>query len=708
MNQGPLRQDPRTGVDSGASARPYRLTQAAPRAGAAALMLVVGALTAFYLSSSAEPERARSVTSASSASARPTPPVIRAGQPGLPQPRVRPAVYGKVQSSTALGIPHARVCALDVERSTPRAECVFTDGQGKFTLPAAEAALDMIATARGYLPGRASLSGSARTPFVITLVKGGVTVSGSVLDVGGGVVSGALVTARRAQHEPAVAFTRSDDTGRFELDLAPGEVLLTAEAELYSAAHLTAEAPAQNVLLALAPASTIQGRVLARDGEGVADTTVTASVRAGLAELPSSTRTREDGSFEIAGLSAGAYELRAQAARWRSEVVLVRLGVAERRSEVVLTAERAATLSARIRLEGKPCARGQLTVSGAEHSFATLDGAETVTLGALPFGPYEIEAQCVGAYGKHEKLAIATDAPSVDWELAAALGSLRGRVIGANGNPLGRMSIELEPIGEPRARARSVCTSDERGAFECRGLPRGTYDCAIANGLSEPVRVAVEDGPSSEVLLRALATATLRVHVDAGEPGRSRPPVFARGVDPFALEPRWQDDAYVFERLRLGQYAVYVGGGLDGEPAARATLDYEGQIVSLAIAVPRTVAVTGRVVDARGEPVPDTWVRAFASDSVEAGLGRAVGQASLTDATGAFALHGLAPDTYQLHAAGSFGQARLSQIKGGSAGIRIQLEPLGPVAQVELGSPRALDSEGHSQAPASPSFAPPR
>jgi protocatechuate 3,4-dioxygenase beta subunit len=151
---------------------------------------------------------------------------------------------------------------------------------------------------------------------------GGVLVSGQVVDAEASApVSSASVSAMPTQGEdrrPAGANAGAD--GRFQLELDPGEVTLSARAQGYAPARTTVtvgENGLSDVRLSLARGGTISGRVVDATGrpgrsmfvgafpEGEMPPGISLMSRTGFAS------SAPDGSFTITGLSDGRYALRA-------------------------------------------------------------------------------------------------------------------------------------------------------------------------------------------------------------------------------------------------------------------------------------------------------------------------------------------------------------------------------------------------------------
>lgn len=133
-------------------------------------------------------------------------------------------------------------------------------------------------------------------------------LGGTVLDISGGAIEGALVVANGPgmfSMQP-VATAITDEHGRFSMSVASGEYSLRASATGYAPSMHRAQAPDQRVALRLTPESVLVGRVVsAQSGEAVAGVQVSIEARWSMSP---SVVSSEDGSFRIGGLAPGIYQ----------------------------------------------------------------------------------------------------------------------------------------------------------------------------------------------------------------------------------------------------------------------------------------------------------------------------------------------------------------------------------------------------------------
>jgi len=158
----------------------------------------------------------------------------------------------------------------------PVADRFVSDARGEFRFSGPEGAL-LEARKDGYRPGRAELDWNASVNRRVTIELSVArreqgergTITGRVVQPGGGPLPGALVSASRMRWSgegPASAQALSDSDGAFTLlALDPGRYRVTARAEGHASASIArAEPGARDLLLELGPGGRLRGCV--RDG----------------------------------------------------------------------------------------------------------------------------------------------------------------------------------------------------------------------------------------------------------------------------------------------------------------------------------------------------------------------------------------------------------------------------------------------------------
>lgn len=510
-------------------------------------------------------------------------------------------------------------------------------------------------------------------------------VSGSVVDASGGPVEGALILVRSFASPGPLASGISDAEGRFRVAAPLGYSEVSAQLEAYSRAALAVQAPAEDVRLVLAPGAVIEGHVVDRTtGKPLPQLTVRAENRNGVRAPVATVVSQADGSFRIPSLAGGGYEVQAIGARFRSDTKWVTVDVGQISEPVELLAEPAVTLTATILASGEPCAVGALQLSGPVDATAVSNGG-VARLEGLLAGSYELLARCEGAVPLQETLELSGSAVQRSFELERGL-ELRGSVVDRAGRGVAGLAVLVQPLSTGAATQSSrpaarQCVTDAAGEFACSGFVPGSYECqANVQGrrISDARRVVLAPGEPAMVLLTASDTASIRATLPPGARRLGRRGVFARNEHDLPLQAVQQADEFVFEHLELGAYRVYVGIGVE-EPAQvlRVELTQPGQVANVSLNVPEPLAISGRVVDAARQPVPDAWVHAIAAETVRAD---SWDDAVLTDGSGAFTIEDLSPGRYELRATQGGGEGTAQTVAAGARDVIVSMEKYGSLA----------------------------
>jgi uncharacterized GH25 family protein len=604
------------------------------------------------------------------------------------------SVSGRVvRDSDGRGLPGALVLLTpkgfgDAEGRTPgkpaEPQYATTDAGGAWSIADVRPGRYTLgASAQGFLPGRvAKVDVEARRDnagFDVTLVAGGYTLSGSVADIGGGPIEGALVSVTRLDEGNMFSFDRapagalSDDEGRFAFQVKSGQYAITAQHPDYVSDMTTtevAEGP-RTVALTMTPGATISGIVRAHPGgEPVAGAIVVAAGAektggfsvAGFGEHR--VATDAEGRFELHGLTSGVHGLTAVAAKHATaEPVEVALGVAEQVEGVEVWVEAAFTIS------------GFVVRRGHEEE----GGLEGVLVGAFSLQPPALFAATVpsAADGYFEILGVrkgnymvaaigeetlpnftGTGAQVEDADVTDVLVvmdpgvALRGRVsppqaatitISLDTESLGLANM-LTSIGNAFVRGRS----DAAGAFELTPVAAGKLKLTAVgdDGSKGELSVDVVDVDQEGLVIELAPRATLAgrvvdahgkpvagatVKADEKTPKKGDGMSFnMNGMNPFGdnQATTTEDGTFAVRGLEGGAYMVSVsdrGPALawaepkDPEaPSAPLEVDVpaQGGVADLQLAVEaRDGVIRGVVVDDAGGPIVDAWVTAFREGS---------------------------------------------------------------------------------------------
>ena len=574
-------------------------------------------------------------------------------------PRVPKAarITGRVQSIQGSPVS-AELCLVEARPARERGGCLRTDEDGRFAFEALRAgAYDLSVSAVGYLPlsQLAVVRQAAEENLELTLEAGGVLVEGVTLDATGGPIAGALVALHSLSRPGPISRGLSDEAGRFSLSGVAGDATASASAVGYARAEQDLVAPASGVSLVLAPGSVIVGEVVAGDpAVGVAGATVTGVAKNGQWSRLLPARTRSDGSFRIEDVTAGTYEVVAHTSDRRSAPRLVHVALGSQSTHVVLDLRSAVELSGRVLLEEAPCASGRVGLRGPLTIIEATDSEGNVTIPGVWAGEYSVSVSCPGGVPQQYELAVGARSPPLQlWRLGRGF-EVAGTVRAADGRPATNVSIEVTAAG---ARPASICSSAHDGTFRCGGLVAGQYHCAVTGpGQIQSTAVSLTIPHDAPIELELLAAGTLRVSVDAPLVAST---VVAAGDDGLRRPAqRVGVQRYLLEHLPLGSYEVSVPGAT--EPA-RVSLLHDGQVVAISLAV-STAELAGRVLDERGQPVADAWVRVESTEVVGPG---GAAPAVLSDDHGEFVVRSLAPGRYRVDVTSVTGEASVDGARAG-------------------------------------------
>lgn len=427
---------------------------------------------------------------------------------------------------------------------------------------------------RSSVPVPVSASGDPQPPAGEPI--GGARVSGSVEDVSGGVVVGALVTAARADDPlQTLGTATTDGAGRFELKVPPGPVRISGARDGYASDETDVLAPSDDVRLQLAPAAQVTGRVVAHGtGAPVEGATVTATRRGGGRAACDSARTDRTGAFTLTRLGPGAYDLIATGEHWRSAPRLTVVGVARAGAPVVLEVLPATAVRGIVSVDGRPCPGGQVELDGPASLLARAGSDGLVQFDGVIPGAYVAAIHCFGAADARDgfEVAAALDPPQRVWNLTRGL-SVTGSVKTAAGTPAAGVEIVVAPVASGGHRSPAGCVTGVDGTFVCSGLAPGRYDCFAAGGrepASDTAAVTVAPGAAARVALRLRGRASVLASVVSrkGTPVDRVAIVALRDGVEVAVGQRVGPGDFVLGGLALGNYKIVPEGS--GRGIARA------------------------------------------------------------------------------------------------------------------------------------------
>ncbi|AKT42697.1 carboxypeptidase regulatory-like domain-containing protein [Chondromyces crocatus] len=636
-----------------------------------------------------------------------------------PRTMAQGSIAGRVTTPSGAPIHGAHVCAR-VEREPLHAiasmpTCVTTSEDGQYRIaPLYPARWSLFASAekhrpRRYIPpepapdlehGIALGPGEMRTGVDIALPEGGVALRGQVRDVGGGGISGALVTCTDAfgTGTSSIAATRSDAQGAFVAWVDPGPYMVKASVDGYADAWNHTEAPGPPVEIVMMPAATIAGQVIdAESGAPLTDALVDAGAEMGIAAVER-VSTDQEGRFRLSRLSPGRYKPSARTdGRYGQVQTSIQLGLGQSVSDLVIQVHAASNLAGRVVIQPdkEPCSQGFVTLIGPsqETHQGRLDAEGWVRFEGMLPGTYRPLLSCEGFAGMNDQPTFelgAENRDDLEWTLQAGR-TLKGRVVDEEDRPV-RATVHAMTTAPLTAMPPSgFGQTDAEGRFVFRGLIPGKYEVsaqAIAQDMQKQTEVDLADRDASDVTLVLAGGSSIIEGIIVDE--HQKPVVNVQIVAEDQASHRStmarsdQDGSFALRNLKAGEFRVYATreGAMLRTPrpklaqsptqTASATSEPDGLMAERGVTARvkggettrvRLVVeaqdgeIHGRVLNDDGEPVTDAFIHAERESAgapsgaaAAALLGRWSFTPVVTDPEGEFTLGNLSPGRYTLHA----------------------------------------------------------
>jgi hypothetical protein len=549
--------------------------------------------------------------------------------------------------------------------STAEDIVVVTDAAGAWTATRVPPGRWVVtATAPELLPASVDveLAPRARKDGIdLALAGGGITVSGTISDIGGGPVADARVTVRpeglRVLDSSARLVAISGDDGRYRLTLPPDSWHATAAHADYAGEQRTFVLRDRPYTLdfTLTPGGAVSGVVVTRDrGEPVAGARVNASGGHGGRDNEmggiGGVVTAADGTFTMRGLGSGALSLSASARGYAStDPTVVEVGIGEEVSGVQVVLDRAYTISGFVvrkatEGDGVPGVMvGVFSIAKGWNVFTQQPSAGDGYFEILGVRP---ATYMIAAMGSDVMLEIGRSITVEDRDLTDVIvtvdagTSLSGVVVPPAVAQLG-LAVDMKDVGlgnmfdvARAAMVRGASAAD--GTFTLRNAPRGTYKLVAraADGRSGEleVKITADDQTGLVVQLEPRGAIAGRV-VDPGGKAVAGVKVRASGSrgdlalsmdEGASVSVTAPDGGFRVAGLEPGAVSVTVSddqGDLAWAPptddtGATFTIAGAGTIDGVVLTVEaRDGVIRGVVLGPDQRPAPDVWVTARSMDS---------------------------------------------------------------------------------------------
>lgn len=511
-----------------------------------------------------------------------------------------------------------------------------TDKNGRFAISGlSKAAYDLTASAAGFEPlylERVHADGEA---LRLVLQDGGVSLNGRVIDLSGGVVAQARVSAmliRDGESPPIVFESDVSSDGTFSLSTFVGTFSIVAVADGYCASARKLFMSSDTVLtIELTPAGRISGRiVVGATGATVSEAEVAIMVPPGMrGQLPK--RSAQDGSFVFDNLEPGMYRVWARGDAGTSGEVRVPVGALQV-SSVVLELHEGAALRGRLVDEaGLPVTGAVVKVrnanEGRDRPITTASATDgTFALASLVPGAARASFIAPGKSASIRELDLHTGTNDLGEIRLEPTVVVRGRVhLDFNQKVDGEPTVTLAWTSETGANRVRQLNIDHEMRFRFDGLPPGSGRLqALFPGVGAAEadvsrRTMAED---QDVVLSIKGQRGKWVKGSVFIEGGAAPPqkvlVTAAQNDAGGLHRVFKVTVNDRSHYRIGPFsqgAVSLKASLanaqesDAPPMVVAEFPDGGDEVDVDLHVDaRKTSIGGRIVDRSGQPITDAIV----------------------------------------------------------------------------------------------------
>lgn len=404
----------------------------------------------------------------------------------------------------------------------------------------------------------------------LATAKGALTLSGTALDDGGGVVAGAIVTA--ARDAVAVGISITNDKGQYEMRLDKGVHLIAVQASGYALHEATFSIEGELTYNVNLSAGAHLSGLVVRGLDGTPSVGALVSLKAQTKEV--TLRTDTQGRFETHNLRADDYVISAQDGElWGTSTTAGKL-VAGQSVDVgrielshtptvtahVIDSTGKAVSEADIRMEPMPYDLPDMVMEGKQMGRTNKSG--DFVLRGLPGGRYMLRAGKDGFAWSVATFALKEDDISISFRLAKEV-RVSGRVVDVEGRPVSNASVALETRDARDIDAvftgSSLRFTDDQGRFEADQLGAGWLRVEVNHPLHGAIArndLAVQLGDTKSLDLRFAAPLFINGQVvwDDGKPASNVIVEWMGGP----VMPRTHTDAG--GRFKLGPLSAGIGG----------------------------------------------------------------------------------------------------------------------------------------------------
>jgi protocatechuate 3,4-dioxygenase beta subunit len=568
------------------------------------------------------------------------------------------------------------------------------------------------ATIEGWAPGVRSpiaVKDKETARVELKLGRGGLVLSGRVLDVGGGAVGGAKVTAMMRAfgggRAPVLLQSTAGPEGQYKVTLGRGFYGLRVEAdgyaagsdEVFMARHTTKD-------LRVVPGARLVGKVVERGSkQPVADAEVSLTTAQRMdPRPPRDAKSDSAGRFEFTALEPGSYEVMARRSLLVGAGKVVALAPAQSIEDIEVEVDPGYVVSGRVKDESGAgvgnvrvfAMRDSPPYGQAARTRSNPDGTYALE-GMLP-GNYRVNAQEEGygmAFGRARVMA--ADVGNVDLLMPHGA-NVTGRVTTADGRPVEgarvQASVEMRLSGMGMVQSGDGATTAADGTFELKRIGPSTLRGTVRHeelGMQSfgPEEVKAGERKVLNLVLKKGASVAGTVRTEDGKPAPDvRITALAREARMFldAQEVSGPDGRYKLGGLPAGRLTVAAdrsgrpSWGMGDEPNQKTLTVADGEDktgVDLVVGPPG-LAIKGVALSSDGKPVPGAIVTAAIERDGRSFRGSNRDLKAYSNLDGQFTLENVARGSYTVWGAHpDFPEGEAKGVASGATGVKLQFPP---------------------------------